>query len=235
MLPVPGGELEIITTRSGAARETAPQAFILEFPGNATRAEQIAERGSYAWRDYPVEVWAVNYPGYGASSGPARLKSIADAALAAYDAMHREANGRPMIVVGTSLGTTAALHVAANRSVAGLVLMNPPPLRQLIRGEHGWWNLWLVAVPVSFAIPPELDSLANARRCTAPAIFITSGADDVVPLKYQQRITANYPGPKRVLLRKDANHNDGIGEADQGWMIRQRDWLWQNATRTVAR
>jgi len=30
---------------------------------------------------------------------------------------------------------------------ADLILTNPPPLRQLIMGHYGWWNLWLAAAP----------------------------------------------------------------------------------------
>ena len=50
-------------------------------------------------------------------------------------------------------------HVAANRPVAAIVLQNPPPLRQLILGHYGWWNLWLIATPVALGVPSELDSL----------------------------------------------------------------------------
>lgn len=229
MLDVPGGKLEIIAARSRAAFSMEPEAFLLEFTGNASRAEMVAEDTAWQWQKHPVEVWAVNYPGYGASTGPARLKSIADTSLIAYDQLHDLAAGRPIFVVGVSLGSTAALHVAANRDVAGLVLTNPPPLKQLIRGRFGWWNLWLIAGPVSFAIPNELDSLANAARCKMPAMFITSGQDEVVPLSYQQRVADAYAGPKRVLSREGANHNDAIEGNDQAWMTQQIEWLWEKA------
>jgi hypothetical protein len=39
--------------------------------------------------------------------------------------------------------------VAANRPCAGLVLTNPPPLRNMILQRFGWWNLWLLATPVA--------------------------------------------------------------------------------------
>lgn len=226
-LDVPGGTLEIIAAKSRAARSAAPEAFVLEFTGNASRAEHVAEDTAWQWQRHAVEVWAVNYPGYGASTGPARLKTIASTALAAYDALHTRTAGRPIFVVGTSLGTTAALHVGANRDVAGLVLTNPPPLRQLILRHHGWWNLWLLAVPVSLGVPSELDSIANAKRCRAPAIFVTSRRDEVVPFAYQQLVADAYAGSKRVLSREGANHNDPIEGNDQAWMTEQVEWLWK--------
>jgi pimeloyl-ACP methyl ester carboxylesterase len=223
------GTLEIIAARSRAAKDIEPQAFILEFTGNASRAEMVAEDTAWQWQKHPVEVWAVNYPGYGSSSGPARLQAIADTSLIAFDRLKALAADRPIFIVGTSLGTTAALHVAANREVAGLILTNPPPLRQLIRGKFGWWNLWLVALPVSFGVPADLDSLANAARCRAPAMFVLSARDEIVPLAYQQRVAAAYAGPKRLLSREGANHNDAIEGSDQAWMTEQIEWLWQTA------
>ena len=171
-------------------------------------------------------MWAVNYPGYGSSPGPARLAAIPPAALAAYDAVAAEAHGRPIVVAGVSLGTAAALHVARNRPVAGLYLTNPPPLRQLIRGRHGWWNLWLLAGPGSLVVPSELGSLDNAAGATCPAVFVSSGADRVVPPEYQQRVIDAYAGPKWVVRVPEADHNDpptGPAAAELGDALK---WLW---------
>src|SRR4051812_5158488 len=40
-----------------------PQAYVLEFCGNATRAEQIAQFVADRWKKYPIEAWVMNYPG----------------------------------------------------------------------------------------------------------------------------------------------------------------------------
>ena len=206
------------------------EAFALEFIGNGNRAEEVASLAFLDWGGHRVESYAMNYPGYGQSTGPARLKTSADAGLKAYDWLKSQSAGRPIFVVGTSLGTTVALHVAAERpDVAGVALTNPPPLRQLIRGRFGWWNLWLAATPISWGVPAELDSLANALRCHQPAMIITSGRDEVVPVEYQLKVIAAYAGPTRVLARFDAGHNDGVAEADRLWMSTQVDWLWSHA------
>lgn len=201
-------------------------AFALEFIGNADRAESIASLAFVEWGDRRVESYALNYPGYGQSTGPATLKGAADSGLIAYDWLRARAGDRPIYVVGTSLGTTVALHVAAERpDVAGLVLTNPPPLRQLIRGRFGWWNLWLLAGPISWGIPGELDSLANSARCHQRAIFMTSGRDEVVPIAYQRRVVDAYAGPKQVTVSADARHNTGIDAEGERWLATQIEWL----------
>ncbi len=226
----PRGKIETYVTRSKLAANATtapakPAAYVLEFTGNATRAEEITESTARDYRPHDVEVWTINYPGYGQSDGPARLASIADAALAAFDQMQKVAGEVPIFIHGESLGTTAALHVAANRSPAGLVLINPPPLRDLILRRHGWWNLWLVAVPVAIDIPARLDSLRNAPRCQMPAVFLTSGQDQVVPHRFQQKVVDAYAGPKRVIFRADANHNMPNGSAEQIELQNAISWL----------
>src|SRR5581483_9201623 len=69
---VAGANLEIWTARSSAAND--PAAYVLDFTGNATRAEWIAGDLADLWSGASAEVWVVNYPGYGQSTGPATLK-----------------------------------------------------------------------------------------------------------------------------------------------------------------
>jgi pimeloyl-ACP methyl ester carboxylesterase len=228
--------VEIWTGRSTAIkRGAAPEAYCLEFVGNASRGEEMAYYSAGEWGDHPVEVWAVNYPGYGGSPGPVSLKSIPPAALAAYDALAKKANGKPIFLLGQSLGTTAALYVAANRPCAGMVLHNPPPLRQLIWKRHGWWNLWLLATPVALSVPPELDSLANAKRVTAPAIFVLAGSDTVVPSKYQEQVFSAYAGPKRAIRVQGIDHNDPLPDADLKTLAAARDEMWKQTFDAAAK
>ena len=155
----------------------------------------------------------MNYPGFGGSSGPARLATVGPAALAACDAIKRVAGERPVVIFGASFGTTAALHVAAERpgAVAGLVLHNPPAIREMILGRFGWWNLWLLAGPVALGVPTTLDSVANARRVHVPAIFLLAEKDGFVLPKYQRLVASAYAGPKEVIVLPGADHNSPVG------------------------
>jgi fermentation-respiration switch protein FrsA (DUF1100 family) len=224
MIATPVGPIEIWrgrdTNRDRGWDDVEPEAYLLEFTGNGTRAEEIADDAAVKFRPHSVEVWAMNFPGYGNSAGPARLARIPPAALAVYDELKKRAGEKPIFVAGNSLGTSAALYVAANRPVAGVVLTNPPPLRQLIRGNFGWWNLWLLSTPASLGVPRDLDSIANARKCAVPAVILTSTRDEVVPFKYQQMVADAYAGPKAVKSR-NATHNESFEGNDSEWLRTQ--------------
>src|SRR5438128_8116486 len=145
----------------------------------------------------------MNYPGFGGSTGPARLSRIGPAALTAFDELKRHAAERSTLLVGASLGSAAVLHVAAHRPVAGLILHNPPPLRQMILRQFGWWNLWLLAGPVALQIPRDLDSISNAKASRAPAIFLLAEKDEIVASRFHRLVVDAYAGETRVIALPD--------------------------------
>lgn len=233
-IPFQKGQLEVWTAQSRLAKAKGrADVFILRFYGNADRADRWVAAEADMWNGRAVEVRGMNYPGFGGSTGPARLSHIGPAALTAFDELQRyteaavasavhsgkssfdalgtaHATAQPIVVFGASLGTTAALHVAANRPVAGLILHNPPPLRQMILRQFGWWNAWLLAGPVALQIPRDLDSIDNAKRIHAPAIFLLAENDEVVAPRFHRLVVDAYAGKKRVIALPGAHHNDPI-------------------------
>ena len=208
-IPFGNGHLEAWTKRSTAlGPDVEPAAYVLCFTGNGSRAEAVAPQQTTVWSGEPVEIWAINYPGYGGSSGPADIHSIGPTALAAYDFLARR--GKPIVVSGHSLGCVATLYVAARRPAAGVLLRSPPPLRHLIMGYFGWWNLWLLATPVAMGVPGDLDSITNARATHCPGVFLITGDDSTVPRGYQEQVQAAYAGPRQTLLLPTTGHNDPL-------------------------
>lgn len=75
LIPFRGGHLEVFITRTGEPAE--PRFFTLAFPGTAGRAEKYDTDPLNQWSDVPGEFWAVNPPGYGTSTGSAKLSKLA--------------------------------------------------------------------------------------------------------------------------------------------------------------
>jgi pimeloyl-ACP methyl ester carboxylesterase len=225
-IPFQGGELEVWTARSALAQQRGqPEIYVLRFYGNADRADRWVAAEAGMWNNRAVEVWGMNYPGFGGSTGPARLARLGPAALTAFDELQEAAGDRPIIVFGASLGTTTALHIAAHRKIAGLILHNPPALRQIILRQFGWWNLWLFAGPMAQKIPADLDSVANARAIHVPAIFLLAEKDEVVAPKFQRLVVDAYAGEKRIIPLPGAGHNSPMDAASLANFHQALDWL----------
>lgn len=217
----PDGRLEILVVRRGGAGRCEPSLFVLEFIGNsgAASASSLPRRIADS---APMEIWVVNYNGFGASEGRATLRSIPRAALSAYDAIAERAGSRPIVTYGFSLGSIPALHVAGERPVKAAIMRNVPCVSRLIMSRWGWWNLWLAAIPTVAQVPRSFSCQGNARRAKAPGFFLMSERDEVCPLRHQELTYRDYAGPKQVVLMKGARHNDAVPEAAQEELLR---WL----------
>jgi alpha-beta hydrolase superfamily lysophospholipase len=225
-IPFQHGELELWTAVSRRAQQNGRvDTYVLRFYGNADRAERWVAAEAEMWNDRAVEIWGMNYPGFGGSTGPSRLSRIGPAAFTAFDELQRHANSRPIVLYGASLGACAALHIAAHRLVAGLILHNPPPLRQMMLRQFGWWNLWLLAGPIALQIPRDLDSIANAKSIQAPAIFLLAERDEVVAPRFHRLVVDAYAGKKRVISMRGAYHNSPIEGAALTDLHGTLDWL----------
>jgi pimeloyl-ACP methyl ester carboxylesterase len=225
-VPFQNGELELWTAISRRAQQSGRvDTYVLRFYGNADRAERWVAAEADEWNDRAVEIWGMNYPGFGGSTGPTRLSRIGPAALTAFDELQRHANGQPIVLYGASLGASTALHIAAHRPVTGLILHNPPPLRQMILRQFGWWNLWLLAGPIALQIPRDLDSVSNAKATHAPAIFLLADKDEVVAPRFHRLVVEAYAGEKRVISLPGAYHNDPVEGAALADLNRALDWL----------
>jgi hypothetical protein len=223
-----GRVVECWVARSpGAAGGGEVDAIVLFFVGKADRSDRWINAVAGAWGEKRVEVWGMNYPGSGGSDGPAKLVDVGPAALAVYDAAKKVAGNRPIFIHAGSFGTTAGIYVAANRPIAGLVLQNPAPLRKLILGYYGWWNLWVLAAPIASRVPAELDSIANGAKCSAPAVFISAGSDHVIPAGYHKLVIDAYAGPKRVIEMPGAGHNSPLTREAAAKFAEDLDWLWK--------
>jgi pimeloyl-ACP methyl ester carboxylesterase len=230
-IPVNGGELEVWTQRSRRAEEIgSPSTYVLRFYGNADRAERWTALEAEMFNGRAVELWGVNYPGFGGSSGSANLRQSAAAGLGAFDAMKSVANEKPIFIYGASIGTTIALHVAAQRSAAGMILHNPVPLRQLVLRRYGWWNAWLLAGPVALRIPKELDSITNAKRVHARAVFLLAENDELVLPRFQRLVVDAYAGKKRVVLLPGAHHNSALEGTIMTDVYNGYGWLFGPST-----
>ena len=220
------GELELWTATSRLAQQKGgADIYVLRFYGNADRADRWVAAEAEMWNERAVEIWGMNYPGFGGSTGPARLSRIAPAALAAFDELRRHANGKPTVLFGASIGTTAALQVAANRPVSGVILHNPPPIRQMILRQFGWWNLWLLAGPIALQVPRDLDGIDNAKKIHAPAIFLLAEKDEVVAPRFHRLVVDAYAGEKRVISLPGAYHNSPIDGAALADFHSALDWV----------
>jgi len=219
-----GGSFEVWVQQTTRDTSTAPDLYILKFPGTGGRAERMGGHPAEVWEDLSCEIWSVNPPGYGGSGGRASLRNTQPVVQAVHGKLACHAAGKPILVSGNSLGCLAALTLAANHEIAGLLLRNPPPLKQVIAGQYSRRTLGLSRL-VADHVPAEVCSLSNAAKCRVPALFIMSAEDRMVPPRYQQQIIDAYAGDRRIMILDGADHATAVDDSQIEDYIAHLDWL----------
>jgi uncharacterized protein len=211
LIDVPWGKVQLWREYNEAASRHSARAqhIFLRFLGSRGRAELATLDPADRLPETPAKVWTVNAPAFGGTSGPPDLEHYADCALAAVDYLSKRLEGRPLWLCGKSIGTTAALLAAANSDVAGLILRNAMPLRELLKRHYAWRTAGLSQFLIAPGIPPRLDSLSNATRTRAPALFLVSREDRVVPPVFQHQLIASYAG-RAIVLEVAGGHDERV-------------------------
>ena len=212
------GRFEARVHRSQPEKEL--DLLVLKFPGTGGRAERSNDHPADCWADLAMEVWAINPPGYGSSPGRASMRHKTAIAEAAWNAVQQVAYGRPVLVTGNSLGSMSALYLAANFPVAGVLIRNPVPLKELILAQHG-----RMARIITRHIPAQLCPIQNAASAEAPAVFLSSSKDQVVPPNFHTQVIEAYDGDCSVLRLADADHADLLTEDEIPKYLQLLAWL----------
>jgi uncharacterized protein len=149
-----------------------------------------------------IGLLALNYRGYGGSSGTSTETGLIADALAAYDFAAARYPTERIALWGESLGTGVAVALAAQRPVARVVLESPFTSIADVAASIYWF------VPVRLLIKDPFRSDLRIGKITAPVLVLHGERDAVVPIKFGERLYAMIRAPKRFVRLGEAGHND---------------------------
>ena len=188
-----------------ATATQTPAPLLIYFGGNAEEVSWLASTGGrYAgW-----SLLLVNFRGFGGSEGkPGEAELFADA-LQIYDYAASRAQGGRVALMGRSLGSGVAVYLAAQRPVAGVILVSPyDSLESVARGVYPY-------LPIGLMLKHRFDSLARAPGIKAPLLCLVASGDRVIPRPHSERLYAAWGGAKQWREIRPADHDSLAGEPD---------------------
>jgi len=196
-MPTPDCEKLAAVRLPAAERGGGSRPLALGFGGNAWKAEAMALLLHGLIPDHDIVV--AYYRGYRPSSGrPSAAKIMADALT-----VHDRLVGPPgVIAVGFSIGSGIAAHLAAQRSLAGLVLVTPfDSLTALARHHYPW-------APVRLLLRHRIETAELLRGVAAPTAVITAERDTIVPASRSQPVLDAAQHLVYRAVVSGAGHND---------------------------
>ena len=153
----------------------------------------------------------LHYPGYGGSSGSPSEHAILTDALALFDKVHAE--HQDIVVIGRSLGTGVAVHVASLRPVSRLVLVTPyDSLGDIAAQDYPY-------IPVRWLLRDKFDSWKYAPQVTAPTRIIAAEQDEVIPRASTERLRTRFKnGIVSYVVISGVGHNS-ISDSPDYWPL----------------
>ncbi len=194
LLTVPvGAERLNVTVRPLAG----PQA-VLYFGGNAEDVSGSLPQLAGAFPGHAL--YLPHYRGYGGSTGkPTEAALFADA-LALFD--HVRAQHANVTVIGRSLGSGMAVHVASTRPAARLVLITPyDSIAGIAAGQFPWF-------PVQRLLTDKFESWRYAPKVEAFTTLIVAEHDELIPRASSELLLTRFKAQRaRLVVIPGTGHN----------------------------
>lgn len=171
---------------------------VIYFGGNAEDVSYSLPTLVEAFPEHAV--YLLHYRGYGGSSGtPSESALLADA-TALFDQVLREHNS--ITVVGRSLGSGVAVHLASTRPVTRLVLVTPyNSLQELAEQQFPY-------LPIRWLLRDKFESWRYAEKVSAPTLLVAAEHDEVIPAASTQALLTHFPkGVATLAVVRGVGHN----------------------------
>jgi uncharacterized protein len=193
-------ETVLVSTRPMPGAEA-----VIYFGGNA---EDVSYSIATLAEAFPSRsLYALNYRGYGGSKGkPSETALIADA-LVLFDRVHSDHTH--ITVIGRSLGSGVAIHIASERPVERLVLVTPyDSLVTIAASQFRYF-------PLTWLMLDKFESWRYAPKVTAPTQLIAAQNDEVIPLSSTEALLSHLPQSSATLTIIPGVGHNSISESSQ--------------------
>ena len=213
-----------LTTAGGATLRGwwirgAGHTALLYFHGNAGNIGDRLERTKLLVNELGLDVFLVDYRGYGSSGGSPTEAGLYADGLAVYGAAVARgfpANG--IVPFGESLGGAVALETALRRQCAGLILEAPfLSVAAMARRYYPW-------IP-SFLVRLRFDNGEKIPNVPVPKLIAQAEHDEVVPPSQTRRLFELAAPPKVYFVIPGATHNDTYGAGGRAYLEAWKHFL----------
>ena len=150
-----------------------------------------------------VNVFIIDYRGYGKSNGKPSEKGIYTDALTSYEYLINQKKIKPenIIVYGKSLGTIVAIDLASKVKIDKLIVDSG------LTSAKDMSKLILPFLPLYIFLNVKFDSINKIKKVNCPKLIIHSIDDRTIPFSMGQKLFQEAKKPKQ-FYQSTGNHNE---------------------------
>lgn len=181
--------------------DSVPRGVVLYFHGNR---QNIGRYAQYAptFTKHGYEVWMIDYPGYGKSTGSFTEQRLYDWSLLFYKLARARFKPDSIILYGKSLGSGIATQLASIRDCKYLLLETPYYSFPSVAG------VYLPIYPVERIIRFKIPTWQYMQQVTAPVTIFHGTGDGVIRYSNAQRLIPFLKPVDQFVTIEDGSHNN---------------------------
>jgi pimeloyl-ACP methyl ester carboxylesterase len=181
--------------------DSAVKGVVLYFHGNGQNITRYASQAPLFTKN-GYEVWMIDYPGYGKSTGELTEQNLYDWALIFYKLARAHFSKDSIILYGRSLGTGIAAQLAAIRDCKALILEAP------------YYSLPSLAFtkapiyPVNQMIKYKFPTWKYLPEVTAPVTIFHGTNDRLIPVSQSEKLAPFLKKGDQLIRIEGGGHNN---------------------------
>lgn len=183
------------------ANRPKPKGLVLYFHGNKKNIGRYAPFAlNFTSNGY--DVWMMDYPGFGKSTGSFTEQQLYNWALVFYKLARVKYSPDSIILYGKSMGTGIASQLATVRDCRALILEAPYYSFPSIIGS------WLPVYPVNKMIHFKLPTWQYLQEVTNPIVIFHGTSDYTVPYRNAKKLQPFLKPTDKFITIENGHHND---------------------------
>lgn len=173
--------------------------------------------------DLELNIFIIDYRGYGKSEGSPTEKGTYGDARAAWNYLveEREIDSSKIVIMGRSLGGAVASWLAVQKKPAATILESTFSSAADLGADLYPW------LPVRSIIRYDYNNLENIKQIESPIFMAHSRDDEIIPYKHGQTLFEAAANPK-VFVELRGSHGTGFWETGEKYRSALREFLNEN-------
>ena len=181
--------------------DSVPAGVVLYFHGNMQNIERYAPMAKN-FTSNNFEVWMLDYPGFGKSTGERTEKIMYSDAIELYKMALAKFPASQIIIYGKSMGTGPASYLASRKDCKRLILESPYYSIEALLDHYAFMY------PSSLLSKYHFPSFEYFPDIAAPISIFHGTDDEIIPFKNAKRLVLKAPGVAELIPLEDGKHNN---------------------------
>ncbi|MEO6914706.1 MAG: alpha/beta fold hydrolase [Chitinophagaceae bacterium] len=178
-----------------------PKGIVLYFHGNRSNIARYRRFVPYFTKS-GYEVWMIDYPGYGKSTGKFSENLVFEWSLQMYKMARTRFNPDHIVIFGKSLGTGIASQLASVRNCRCLMLESPYYSLPAI------FQYYLPMYPMEQIIRHQIPTYTFLPKVTDPVIMFHGTNDWLVPYRNSERLSVLLKKGDKLITLEGGTHRN---------------------------